>query len=119
MDGRRTMTAAELMDGCRDGLRRTAEAEARRMRREALAYVALLALGQACAVAAAVVLPRLPGVHRWVRTRRGGAYPERECVPMMGDTDILRWVSVKTSQERGLKCRFGCFCRGDAMLCER
>ena len=75
MDGRRTMTAAEPMDGCRDGMRRTAEAEARRMRREALAYMALLALGQACAVAAAVVLPRLLGVHRRVRTRKGGVHP--------------------------------------------
>lgn len=74
MDGRRTMTAAEPMDEHRDGWRRTAEAEARRMRREALAYVALLALGQACAVAAAVVLPRLPGVHRRVRTRKGGVH---------------------------------------------
>ena len=104
MDGRRRMTAAEPMDEHRDGMRRTAEAEARGMRREVMAYVALLALGQVCAVAAAVVLPRLPGVHRRVRTRKGGAYPERECVPMMGDTDILRWVSVKRSQKRGLEC---------------
>ena len=74
MDGRRTMTAAEFMDEYRDGLRRTAEAEARRMKREMMAYAALFALGQACAVAAAVVLPRLLGVHRRVRTRKGGVH---------------------------------------------
>ena len=77
MDGGRTMTAAEPMDEHGDGLRRTAEAEAWRMRREALAYMALLALGQACAVAAAAVLPRLLGVHRRVHTRKGGVHPGR------------------------------------------
>ena len=49
----------ELMDEYRDGLRRTAEAEARAMRREAMAYLALFALGQVCAAVVAVVLPRL------------------------------------------------------------
>ena len=85
------MTAAEPMDGYRDGMRRTAEAEAREMRREVMAYVALLALGQACAVAAAVVLPRLLGVHRRVRTRWGSMRLRvctRGCVPMTGDPDI-------------------------------
>lgn len=60
-----------------DGRRRMTAAEARAMRREALAHMALLALGQACAVAAAVVLPRLLGVHRGVRTRKGGVHPGR------------------------------------------
>lgn len=74
MDGRRRMTAAELMEEYRDGRRRTAEAEARAMRREAMAYLALFAIGQVCAVAVAVVVPRLMGVHRWVSTRRGGVH---------------------------------------------
>ena len=69
MDGRRTMSVMELMDEYRDGLRRTAEAEVRAMRREAMAYLALFALGQVCAAVVAVVLLWLLGVHRGVRTR--------------------------------------------------
>lgn len=75
MDGRRRMTAAELMEEYRDGRRRIAEAEARAMRREIMAYAALFALGQVCAVAVAVVLPRLMGVHRGVCTRDVGYVP--------------------------------------------
>ena len=120
MDGRRTMTAAEPMAEHRDGMRRTAEAEARAMRREAMAYLALFAIGQICAAVVAVVLPRLLGVHRRVCTdgcAPTGVHPEKGCVPKMGDPDILGRVSVKISRKRGSECMIAHFVGGGAMLC--
>lgn len=121
MDGRRTMTAAEPMAEHRDGMRRTAEAEARAMRREAMAYLALFAIGQICAAVVAVVLPRLLGVHRRVCT--DGCAPGKGMRAEDGGSRHSRTGFCEDITEKGIRmhdctfCGRGCDVVQRMMLC--